>query len=135
MQCTLLEMAQRVLVVDDDEHIRVLEAKILEKRGYSVDQAADGDEAIARVDADGYTALVLDLQMPRVSGFDVIDHLIRHDPAMLSRTVVATAFPRQATSAGLQEVCKVIIKPFDIEELISAVAGCGALGSEHASEK
>ena len=134
MQSTLLEMPQRGLVVDDDVHIRVLEAKILEKRGYSVDQAADGHEAIARVDEDGYSALVLDLQIPRVSGFDVIDHLIRHDPEMLRRTVVATAFPQQANSAGLHEVCKVIIKPFDIEELIAAVAGCGAT-SEHASEK
>jgi len=117
-------MTQRVLVVDDDEHIRVLEAKILEKRGYRVDQAEDGAAAIARVDADGYSALVLDLQMPRVSGFDVIEHLMRNQPEMLRRTVVATAFPRQADAAGLHDVCKVIIKPFDIDELIAAVTSC-----------
>ena len=111
--------------MDDDEHIRALEAKILEKKGYLVDQTADDAAAIDCVDTDGYSALVLDLQMPHVSGFDVIEHLMRNQPEMLRRTVVATAFPRQADSVGLHDVCKVIIKPFDIEDLISAVAECG----------
>ncbi|SRR6266849_9012017 len=115
---------QTILVVDDDEHIRGLEAKVLEREGYRVDQATDGREAIERLDADGYAALVLDLMMPRTNGFDVIEHLARTNPLMISKTVIATAFPREAGSAGLQEVCCVIVKPFDIHQLVDAVDAC-----------
>lgn len=117
-------MAQTVLVVDDDDHIRALEAKVLERKGYQVDQAADGHEAIERLRADGYAAVVLDLMMPRANGFDVIEHLARTEPHMISKIVIATAFPSEAGTARLLEVCRVIIKPFDIQELLDAVQAC-----------
>jgi CheY-like chemotaxis protein len=117
-------MSQRVLVVDDDENIRRLEKRVLERSGYQVQQAADGREAIERIEADGYAAIVLDLMMPHVDGFGVIEHLARTKPAMMSKTVIATAFPRDAASRRLNDVCRVIVKPFDIEQLITAVREC-----------
>lgn len=117
-------MTQTVLVADDDDHIRALEAKVLERSGYQVDQVADGHEAIAHLDADGYAAVVLDLMMPFTNGFDVIEHLARTDPHMISKTVVVTAFPGEASASRLKEVCRVIIKPFDIHELLDAVQAC-----------
>jgi CheY-like chemotaxis protein len=117
-------MAQTILVVDDDEHIRLLETKVLEREGYRVEQAGNGQEAIERIDAEGYAALVLDLMMPRADGFDVLDHLARTNPLMITKTVVATAFPSQAKAVRLQEVCRVIVKPFDIQQLVDAVQAC-----------
>jgi DNA-binding response OmpR family regulator len=120
-------MGEKILVVDDDSHIRALETKILEKRGYRVDQAVDGQDAMMRLDADGYSALVLDLQMPKASGFDVIDHLAKKNPVMISKTVIATAFPREANAVRLQDVCRILVKPFDIHEFVSAVEECTRL--------
>ncbi len=80
---------------------------MLERSGYQVQQAA-GLEAIERIDTDGYAAIVLDLMMPRVDGFGVIEHLARTNPGMMSRTVIATAFPRDAASHQLDAVCRVI---------------------------
>jgi DNA-binding response OmpR family regulator len=117
-------MCQRVLIVDDDDNIRRLEKRVLERSGYQVQQAADGHEAIEHIDKEGYDAMVLDLMMPRVDGFGVIDHLARTNPGMMSRTVIATAFPRDAASRRLDAVCRVIVKPFDIEQLITAVKEC-----------
>ena|SRR5438552_2583307 len=117
-------MSQRVLVVDDDENIRRLEKRVLERSGFEVQQAADGREAIDQIDSDGFAAVVLDLMMPYVDGFGVIEHMARTNPAMMSKTVIATAFPRDATSRQLDDVCRVIVKPFDIEQLISAVKEC-----------
>ena len=117
-------MSQRVLVVDDDENIRRLEKRVLERSGYQVQQAADGREAIERIEADRYAAIVLDLMMPHVDGFGVIEHLARTNPEMMGKTVIATAFPRDAASRRLDDVCRVIVKPFDIEQLITAVKEC-----------
>ena len=73
---------------------------------------------------DGYDALVLDLMMPHVDGFTVIRQLIQTNPQLLSRTVVATAYPKDVAKRQLDEVCKVLIKPFDTAELIEAVREC-----------
>jgi DNA-binding NtrC family response regulator len=62
--------------------------------------------------------------MPKASGFDVIDHLARKDPTMISKTVIATAFPRAANAARLQDVCRILVKPFDIHEFVAAVEEC-----------
>ena len=97
---------------------------MLERSGYQVQQAADGHEAIEQIDKDGYSAIVLDLMMPRVDGFGVIDHLARTNPGLMGRTVIATAFPRDAASHRLDAVCRVIVKPFDIEQLVTAVKEC-----------
>ena len=70
------------------------------------------------------TAMVLDLMMPHVDGFGVIEHMARTNPEMMSRTVIATAFPRDAASRRLDDVCRIIVKPFDIEQLITAVKEC-----------
>jgi len=120
----LLSMAPTILVVDDDEHIRSLETKVLERQGYRVVQASDGNEAIKRLDDDGYAAVVLDLMMPHANGFDVLDHLAQTNPLLIGKTVIATAFVREAENARLHEVCRVLVKPFDIQQLVDAVQTC-----------
>ncbi len=117
-------MAPRILVVDDDDHIRRLECKVLERCGYQVEQASDGQAAIDLIDGDGYRAIVLDLMMPKVDGLGVIEHLAKTNPTLITRTVIATAFPREANKHHQLGVCRVIVKPFDIQELITAVNEC-----------
>ena len=65
----------RVLVVDDEPAIRALIAKIVQRAGFVVDTARDGAEAIEKLDGGDYSVLVIDLMMPNIDGYDVIDHV------------------------------------------------------------
>jgi CheY-like chemotaxis protein len=117
-------MTGRVLVVDDEEPIRILIQRLLSKHGFSVVTAPDGAAAIEKIAKEDFDAVVLDLMMPRVDGFTVLRQLISSNPDLASRTVVATAYPRDVANRQLNEVCQVIIKPFDTSELIGAVEDC-----------
>jgi two-component system OmpR family response regulator len=64
-------MAHRILVVDDDPHIRDLLSFALAKAGMKVEQASDGEEALAAIDAAPPDLVVLDINLPRLNGLDV----------------------------------------------------------------
>jgi len=69
-----------LLVVDDEPEIGALVARIFEKRGYRVLCASDGAEALERIESDRPDLVVLDLNLPKVSGWEVCRRL-RSDPA------------------------------------------------------
>ena len=117
-------MPGRVLVVDDDESIRLLIQRLLGKHGFAVETASDGGAALDMISKDGYDALVLDLMMPRVDGFTVLRQLISEKPELVAKTIVATAYPKDVAKRQLDEVCRVIIKPFDTAEIVDAVREC-----------
>jgi CheY-like chemotaxis protein len=120
-------MEPRALVVDDDEPIRTLLSKIVESAGFDVETAKDGREAIAAIDADGYDIILLDLMMPRVDGYQVLDHLRQEHPDLIPCTIVATAIPeRDLRRQSITGVFKVHSKPFDIARLISDLRECAA---------
>ena len=116
--------APRVLIADDEDAIRTLVARVLARAGFQPVQAADGAEAIERLDASHYDALVLDLMMPRVDGFGVVDHLIETQPLMIEKSIVLTAFPQAAVKERLHHLCCVLSKPFELSELVSKVEEC-----------
>ena len=117
-------MPRRVLVVDDEESIRILIQRLLSKHGFLVETASDGGVALDKLAKEKYDALVLDLMMPRVDGFTVLRQLIETNPELVSKTIVATAYPRDVARRQLNEVCRVIIKPFDTSQLVEAVREC-----------
>jgi CheY-like chemotaxis protein len=120
-------MERRVLVVEDEDTIRSLMQTFLGMRGFEVSTAADGQEGIERLSDDpGFDVLVLDLMMPRVSGLGVLQHLDRTHPAMIGRTVVATAYPGVLSDPELKRVFRVVRKPFQLDELLDAVESCAA---------
>jgi CheY-like chemotaxis protein len=67
----------RVLVVDDDKAIRTLVTTVLTRNGDSVETAQNGEEAIGAIAGKKFGAIVLDLMMPKLDGFEVIEHLAR----------------------------------------------------------
>ena len=111
----------RVLVADDEERIRQLVTHVLRRAGFDPVEAVDGQHAIEQLDAEPFEVLVLDLMMPRVDGFGVVDHLIETKPDMMERTVVMTAFPKAAAKERLHHLCCIVSKPFDTKELIQLV--------------
>ena len=67
----------RILVVDDKETSRELLRAVLENAGYAVSEAADGGEAIKKVHAENPDLILLDLQMPVLDGYQVLERLRR----------------------------------------------------------
>lgn len=120
-----MESKKRALVVDDDDPIRTMLAKVVERQNLTVDTARDGQEAIDRIDGDGYALIVLDLMMPRVDGFEVLKYMQQHHPAKLGCTIIASAVPEQEILKRFNmPVFRVHAKPFDMQRLIDDIHAC-----------
>jgi CheY-like chemotaxis protein len=115
----------RALIVEDDDAIRVLASRLLCRDGYSVIQATNGREAIdlLRV-GNGVDVVVLDLALPEINGLQVIDYLRSHMPFMLNRVLIVTANVRAFRAKLPEEICHILIKPFDIHQFLAAVHTC-----------
>ena len=116
---------KRALVVDDDDPIRAMLAKVVERQNLDVDTARDGVEAIERIDEDGYSVILLDLMMPRVDGYGVLKHLEAHHPAKLRCTIIASAVPEsEILKQFTMPVFRIHAKPFDMARLIADIRTC-----------
>jgi CheY-like chemotaxis protein len=118
------DVARKILVVDDDDSIRLLVERVLRRDDYEVDSARDGLEAIEKLGRSDYTTILLDLMMPRIDGFGVLDYLEQHRPE-LGRTVIVMSANLPAASDAAREcnVVRVLPKPFEIGDLIREVRG------------
>ncbi len=113
------ESRKRILVVDDEEDVQVLVTRILRDAGYTVDRASDGEEAIDKLVADRPDLIVLDLMMPGIDGWGVLQFLQTRKDAppvviVTARTDYAT-FARGIREGGTAFVCK----PFRFHELVA----------------
>src|SRR5260221_10246700 len=81
----------RILVVDDEPAIRALLKKIIERRGFTVDGARDGAEAIELVRKHRYNLILVDLMMPNVNGFELVDYLSQQPGDPRPAVIIITA--------------------------------------------
>jgi DNA-binding response OmpR family regulator len=126
----------KVLVVEDDHGLRNLTALALEREGLPVATAKDGREALDCLSREKYQVVLLDLMMPRVSGWDVIDWLKDHADARPHSLIVVTAADREVFSALNPEIVNaIIVKPFDIYELAGYVERCCELPADRDRRK
>jgi CheY-like chemotaxis protein len=112
-------------VVDDDAAIRDLVARILRRSGYATVLATNGEEALAEMRAGRFEAVLLDLMMPVMLGFEVLRDLDGNHAAGRPPVIVISA----TTEADLQTIASpavraVLRKPFDVEVLIATVHEC-----------
>lgn len=105
----------KALVIDDEEPIRQMIARVLARDGFAVEAASDGHEAILMLDRSDYDFVVLDLMMPRVDGFGVLRHLRESHPEILPNVLVATAM--YSDSVNFSQIAGVLHKPFDLGDL------------------
>jgi ATP-dependent Lon protease len=92
----------RLLVVDDEESLRITIAAIFETAGYIVDSASSGDEAIELLSRADYDLVLTDLHMEGGDGLSVLNQIRRHAPLTIS--VVLTGFASvESAIAALQE--------------------------------
>jgi CheY-like chemotaxis protein len=114
-----------VLLVDDNEATVTLVTALLQ-RDFAIDCASDGAEAIERLKTGNYAAIVLDLRMPTVDGYGVLDFLQASRPEAIANVIILTASLSQREMERVRRypVCAVVGKPFEIETLLAVVKQC-----------
>ena len=111
-------MAQgRILVVDDDPLMLDFLKEALLRQGYKVDTAEDGEEALRKVEEEGYDLVITDVRMPGVDGMTVLES-VKRDFAD-TEVVVITAYGtiRNAVEAMKMGAYDYLTKPFSVEEV------------------
>jgi DNA-binding response OmpR family regulator len=122
----------RVLVIDDDLALQALFRAILGRSGFTVECARDGADGLKRLREAVYDAIILDLMMPNVSGFEVIAALENEMPDVLRSVIVATGAARRSVEkVDVAKVHALIRKPFDLTELVTTVNRCAARENTH----
>ncbi len=114
-----------VLVVDDNEATCTLITALLQKE-FTVETAGDGIEAIEKLKTKSYASIILDLLMPQMDGYGVLDFLEEKQPANVGRVLVVSAALTRAEMSRVRAygVCSIISKPFEVEALFGAVRKC-----------
>jgi CheY-like chemotaxis protein len=116
-----------ILVVDDDDAIRMMVERVLRREQFHVDSARDGHEAIEKLSRNDYGTILLDLMMPRVDGIGVLRFLEQHKPERNRAVIVMTAnLASFAEDVASKPVFRVLSKPFDIRQLVNEVKACTA---------
>ena len=112
----------KILLVDDDEMMRVLLTQVLEASKFQVTTAASVSEAIHRIDTEPFDALISDLHMPGAGdGFTVISTMRHKHPDAV--TLLFTGYPalKEAMDAILLQADEVLVKPMPPEDLVAVV--------------
>ena len=121
--------AYRALIVEDDPAIRRLVEKLLTRRHVEIDTAMDGRTAVEKLRTQRYSVLILDLMVPEVNGFEVID-FIKQEQLNVPVAVVSAVSQQALTKLDLDVVKLVISKPFDVDEFTKAILALCAEAEE-----
>lgn len=115
----------KILIVDDAENVRYSLRISLEDEGYTVEEAVDGEQALAKLQAAAFDLVIADVWMPRLNGIDLLQRMraISPDTPVFVITGGAARIPIESTAAmartwGAEQV---FYKPFDNQELIAAI--------------
>jgi len=118
------EMPPLALVVEDDPTSRAMLKALIESMGCKVEQAADGEEAIEKLDHNDYDVVLLDIVLPKVSGTQVMEHLYAFDPELLERVIVVTGLNVDDIRRLFPTVCHALTKPVMPGRLKESIAKC-----------
>lgn len=123
---TMSDHHETILIVDDDPAIQQVLGKVLRGHGWKVVIVADGRQALALLPRVPCDAMILDLLLPNLNGFEVLRHVKCTAPHLLGRTIVITG-AAERTYRGCRDldlISSVIRKPFEVEALEEAVRRC-----------
>jgi len=113
--------AARILVVDDDESIRKTIAAILEEKGYIVDTAESGKEAIEKSNANFYNLALIDIRLPDMEGTRLLAEMKETTPKMVK--IIVTGYPslQNAITVVNRGADGYLLKPVNIDSLLETI--------------
>jgi DNA-binding NtrC family response regulator len=111
----------RILVIDDDESIRKTIATILEEKGYVVDTACSGREAIEKSRVNFYNLALIDIRLPDMEGTKLLPQLRETVPKMIK--IIVTGYPslQNAVEAVNKGADAYVMKPFDVDTVLKTI--------------
>lgn len=111
----------RILVIDDDESIRKVLKTILEEKGYLVDIAKNGREAIKKSYVKFYNAALIDIRLPDMEGTKLLKEMKETTPNMVK--IIVTGYPslQNAVEAVNKGADAYLLKPLNMEEVLKTI--------------
>lgn len=112
----------RILVVDDDESIRKVLTVILQEKGYVVDVAATGKEAIKKSMTNFYNLALVDIRLPDMEGTELLASMKDTTPKMVK--IIITGYPslQNAIEAVNKGADGYVLKPVNMDNLLTTIA-------------
>ena len=114
----------RALIVEDDGAILNLVKIVLQRENFAVEGVKSGAAAIELLATVAYDLLIVDLMLPEIGGEALLGYLEQTQPKYLRRVIVTTASPGRMSCEFLQRICRLLAKPFDIDELVLIAKEC-----------
>ena len=110
-----------VLVVDDEDALRMVLSSELSSSGYDVATASDGDEAITVIQNKKFDLVLLDIKMPKVDGFEVLKFVKKNFPSM--KVIMLTGFAdlKNAIESKKHGAEDFVSKPYDLVDLLTTI--------------
>ncbi|HLS68219.1 MAG TPA: response regulator [Kiloniellales bacterium] len=111
---------RRLLVVEDEANIVEALSYVLQRAGFRVDTVSDGDEALHRLKRETFAAVVLDIMIPGMNGFEIL-RAVRADPRLAELPIIVLTARGQAKDREMAEeigASAFITKPFSNAELV-----------------
>jgi DNA-binding response OmpR family regulator len=121
-------MGKRILVVDDDPELQDLVGFALRREGYEVTRADDAFAALAAIKEQHFDLALLDVMMPKMDGLMMLTQLREQHNELRVIVMTALATPETAVSALREQACDFLVKPFDLDQLNSAIKAALQLG-------
>lgn len=114
---------KKILVIDDQEDITLSVQTILQSK-YEVVCINDGEDAVSKIDSERFDLILLDIMMPGVDGWTVLDHIRnKSNPNQTTKVLILSALTDQFSKNKAQEQTSGYIeKPLDNNELLNKVA-------------
>lgn len=117
-------MAEKILIVDDEESIRKLVSEVLADEGYEVITASDGFKGIKKIKEETPELVIVDIMMPNLNGYKMIYDIINEENMEKTPYFIILSVRSSEVDKGLGErlgACAYLEKPFKREELVKLV--------------
>ena len=112
----------RILICEDDKLMQKTLQILLDREGFDIYHALDGNEAFDMINSNEYDLLIVDIHLPYSSGIEIIEHyrhnLLKDTPIIVVTAINNKQIKKQAESLGITDY---ILKPYDPKELVNTI--------------